>query len=163
MIRVGSGIDVHAFGPGDHVMLGGVRLAHTQGVRAHSDGDVLLHALCDALLGAAGLGDIGQHFPDSDPQWRGAASGQFVRHAVQLLAARGWQVVNADLTLLAEAPRIAGQREIIRARVAGVLGGAVEAVNLKATTTERLGFAGRGEGLAAMATVLIESNSVAPR
>jgi len=163
MIRVGSGIDVHAFGPGDHVMLGGVRLAHTQGVRAHSDGDVLLHALCDALLGAAGLGDIGQHFPDSDPQWRGAASGQFVRHAVQLLAARGWQVVNADLTLLAEAPRVAGQRELIRASVAGLLGVAAEAVNLKATTTERLGFAGRGEGLAAMATVLIESNSVAPR
>jgi 2-C-methyl-D-erythritol 2,4-cyclodiphosphate synthase len=163
MIRVGSGIDVHAFGPGDHVMLGGVRLAHTQGVRAHSDGDVLLHALCDALLGAAGLGDIGQHFPDCDPQWRGAASGQFVRHAVQLLAARGWQVVNADLTLLAEAPRVAGQRELIRASVAGLLGVAVEAVNLKATTTERLGFAGRGEGLAAMATVLIESNSVAPR
>ena len=163
MIRVGSGIDVHAFGPGDHVMLGGVRLAHTQGVRAHSDGDVLLHALCDALLGAAGLGDIGQHFPDCDPQWRGAASGQFVRHAVQLLAARGWQVVNADLTLLAEAPRVAGQRELIRASVAGLLGVAAEAVNLKATTTERLGFAGRGEGLAAMATVLIESNSVAPR
>ena len=163
MIRVGSGIDVHAFGPGDHVMLGGVRLAHTQGVRAHSDGDVLLHALCDALLGAAGLGDIGQHFPDSDPQWRGAASGQFVRHAVQLLAARGWQVVNADLTLLAEAPRVAGQRELIRASVAGLLGVAAEAVNLKATTTERLGFAGRGEGLAAMVTVLIESNSVAPR
>ena len=157
MIRVGSGIDVHAFGPGDHVMLGGVRLPHTQGVRAHSDGDVLLHALCDALLGAAGLGDIGQHFPDSDPQWRGAASGQFVRHAVQLLAARGWQVVNADLTLLAEAPRIAGQRDTVRASVAGLLGIAVEAVNLKATTTEKLGFAGRGEGLAAMATVLIES------
>ncbi|MFZ9478708.1 MAG: 2-C-methyl-D-erythritol 2,4-cyclodiphosphate synthase [Steroidobacteraceae bacterium] len=157
MIRVGSGIDVHAFGPGDHVMLGGVRLPHTQGVRAHSDGDVLLHALCDALLGAAGLGDIGQHFPDSDPQWRGAASGQFVTHAVALLAARGWQVVNADLTLLAEAPRIAGQRDTVRASVAGLLGIAVEAVNLKATTTEKLGFAGRGEGLAAMATVLIES------
>jgi 2-C-methyl-D-erythritol 2,4-cyclodiphosphate synthase len=162
MIRVGSGIDVHAFGPGDHVMLGGVRLAHTHGVRAHSDGDVLLHALCDALLGAAGLGDIGQHFPDSDPQWRGAASGQFVRHAVQLLALRGWQLVNADLTLLAEAPRVAGQRELIRASVAALLGVAVDAVNLKATTTERLGFAGRGEGLAAMATVLIESTSVAP-
>jgi 2-C-methyl-D-erythritol 2,4-cyclodiphosphate synthase len=157
MIRVGSGIDVHAFGPGDHVMLGGVRLPYSQGVRAHSDGDVLLHALCDALLGAAGLGDIGQHFPDSDPQWRGAASGQFVTHAVALLAARGWQVVNADLTLLAEAPRIAGQRDTVRASVAGLLGVAVEAVNLKATTTEKLGFTGRGEGLAAMATVLIES------
>ncbi|MBU3671329.1 MAG: 2-C-methyl-D-erythritol 2,4-cyclodiphosphate synthase [Sinobacteraceae bacterium] len=160
MIRVGSGIDVHAFADGDHVMLGGVRLPHTQGVRAHSDGDVLLHALCDALLGAAGLGDIGQHFPDNDPQWRGAASGQFVTHAISLLAARGWQLVNADLTLLCEAPRIAAQREVIRASVAGLLGIAVEAVNLKATTTERLGFAGRGEGLAAMATVLIESASV---
>lgn len=157
MIRVGSGIDVHAFADGDHVMLGGVRLPHTQGVRAHSDGDVLLHALCDALLGAAGLGDIGQHFPDSDPTWRGAASGQFVTHAISLLAARGWRLVNADLTLLAEAPRIAAQRDVIRASVAGLLGVAVEAVNLKATTTERLGFAGRGEGLAAMATVLIEA------
>lgn len=157
MIRVGSGIDVHAFADGDHVMLGGVRLPHTQGVRAHSDGDVLLHALCDALLGAAGLGDIGQHFPDSDPKWRGAASGHFVTYAISLLAAQGWRLVNADLTLLAEAPRIAAHRDAIRASVAGLLGVAVEAVNLKATTTERLGFAGRGEGLAAMATVLIES------
>jgi 2-C-methyl-D-erythritol 2,4-cyclodiphosphate synthase len=163
MIRVGSGIDVHAFGPGDHVMLGGVRVPHGQGVRAHSDGDVLLHALCDALLGAAGLGDIGQHFPDSDPQWRGAASGQFVRHAVALLAKRGWQVVNADLTLLAEAPRVAGHRDTIRQSVASLLGLPAEAVNLKATTTERLGFTGRSEGLAAMASVLIESMADTPR
>jgi 2-C-methyl-D-erythritol 2,4-cyclodiphosphate synthase len=156
MIRVGSGFDVHAFGPGDHVMLGGLRVAHAQGVVAHSDGDVLLHALCDALLGAAGLGDIGQHFPDSDPRWRAAASGQFVRHAVQLLRERGFRIANADLTLLCEAPRIAVHREAIRASIAALLELAPEAVNLKATTTEKMGFLGRGEGLAAEAVVLIE-------
>jgi len=155
MIRVGSGFDVHAFGPGDHVMLGGLRVAHAQGVVAHSDGDVLLHALCDALLGAAGLGDIGQHFPDSDPRWRDAASGQFVRHAVQLLRERGFRIANADLTLLCEAPRIAVHREAIRASIAALLELAPEAVNLKATTTEKMGFLGRGEGLAAEAVVLI--------
>lgn len=153
--RTGSGFDVHAFGPGDAVILGGVRVPWKQGVVAHSDGDVLLHALTDALLGAAGLGDIGQHFPDSDPRWRGADSSQFVRHAVQLLGERGWRVVNADLTLLAEAPRIAAHREAIRASVAAALGVAPELVNLKATTTEKLGFLGRGEGLAAHAVVLI--------
>jgi 2-C-methyl-D-erythritol 2,4-cyclodiphosphate synthase len=155
MIRVGSGFDVHAFGPGDHVMLGGVRIAHAAGVRAHSDGDVLLHALCDALLGAAGLGDIGQHFPDSDPRWRGAPSSGFVEAAVSMLRERGWEVVNADLTLLAEAPRIGAHREAIRTRVAALLHVAPDAVNLKATTTERLGFVGREEGLAAQASVLI--------
>lgn len=155
MIRVGSGFDIHAFGPGDHVMLGGVRIAHAAGVRAHSDGDVLLHALCDALLGAAGLGDIGQHFPDSDPRWRGAPSSGFIEAAVSMLRERGWQVVNADLTLLAEAPRIGPHRESIRARVAALLQVAPDAVNLKATTTERLGFVGREEGLAAQASVLI--------
>lgn len=154
-LRVGSGFDVHAFGPGDHVMLGGVRIAHGAGVLAHSDGDVLLHALCDALLGAAGLGDIGQHFPDSDPRWRGAPSAGFVEATVAMLAERGWQTVNADLTLLAEAPRIGAHREAIRARVAELLRVAPDAVNLKATTTERLGFVGRAEGLAAQATVLI--------
>jgi 2-C-methyl-D-erythritol 4-phosphate cytidylyltransferase/2-C-methyl-D-erythritol 2,4-cyclodiphosphate synthase len=154
-IRTGTGFDVHAFGPGDAVMLGGVRIPHQRGVLAHSDGDVLLHALTDALLGAAGLGDIGQHFPDSDPQWRGAASVLFVRHAVRLLAGRGWRVVNADLTLLAEAPRIAAHRDAIRAGIAAALGAEVECVNLKATTTEKLGFIGRAEGLAAQAAVLI--------
>jgi 2-C-methyl-D-erythritol 4-phosphate cytidylyltransferase/2-C-methyl-D-erythritol 2,4-cyclodiphosphate synthase len=156
--RTGSGFDVHAFGPGDAVVLGGVRIPHRQGVVAHSDGDVLLHALTDALLGAAGLGDIGQHFPDSDPQWRGAASTQFVRHAVGLLADNGWRVVNADLTLLAEVPRIAAHRDAIRASVAAALGAGVECVNLKATTTEKLGFIGRAEGLAAQAVVLIAAN-----
>jgi 2-C-methyl-D-erythritol 4-phosphate cytidylyltransferase / 2-C-methyl-D-erythritol 2,4-cyclodiphosphate synthase len=154
-MRTGSGFDVHAFGPGNAVVLGGVRIPHKQGVLAHSDGDVLLHALTDALLGAAGLGDIGQHFPDSDPQWRGAASTRFVQHAVQLLAARGWRVVNADLTLLCEAPRIAAHRDTIRASIAAALGVDADCVNLKATTTEKLGFIGRSEGLAAQAVVLI--------
>jgi 2-C-methyl-D-erythritol 2,4-cyclodiphosphate synthase len=155
-MRVGSGFDVHAFGPGNGVMLGGVHVAWERGVIAHSDGDVLLHALTDALLGAAGLGDIGQHFPDSDPRWRGAASAQFVEHAVKLLADAGWRVVNADLTLLAEAPRINPLRAQIVASVARCLGVTPQQVNLKATTTEKLGFLGRAEGLAAQAVVLID-------
>ena len=156
-MRVGSGVDVHAFGPGDAVMLGGVRIPHSRGIIAHSDGDVLLHALVDALLGAAGLGDIGQHFPDSDPAWKGADSARFVSATLTLLERVGQRVVNADLTLLAEAPKIGRWREAIRSNVAGLLGLAPEQVNIKATTTEHLGFIGRGEGLAAMATVLIDA------
>ncbi|HLY52127.1 MAG TPA: 2-C-methyl-D-erythritol 2,4-cyclodiphosphate synthase [Steroidobacteraceae bacterium] len=154
-MRVGCGLDVHAFGPGDHLMLGGVRIAHTQGVVAHSDGDVLLHALCDALLGAAGLGDIGQHFPDSDPRWKGADSRQFVAAVLAKLRERQLAVVNADLTVVAQAPRIAPHRAAIRREVAALLGLAEECVNLKATTTEGLGFLGRAEGLAAQAVVLL--------
>jgi 2-C-methyl-D-erythritol 2,4-cyclodiphosphate synthase len=156
-VRVGSGIDVHAFGPGDALMLGGVRIAHSRGIVAHSDGDVLLHALVDALLGAAGLGDIGQHFPDSDPRWKGADSARFVSATLALLETCGQRVLNADLTLLAEAPKIGPHREAIRANVARLLGLSPASVNLKATTTEHLGFIGRGEGLAAMATVLIDA------
>ncbi len=155
-MRVGSGIDVHAFGPGDAVMLGGVRIPHDQGVVAHSDGDVLLHALVDAMLGAAALGDIGQHFPDTDPRWKGAASEQFVIAAVQMLARQSQRIINADLTLLAERPRIGPHRDVIRRRVAGLLSLPEHCVNLKATTTEHLGFVGRKEGLMAMATVLID-------
>ena len=155
-MRVGTGIDVHAFGPGQSLVLGGVRIPYSHGVVAHSDGDVLLHALVDALLGAAGLGDIGEHFPDSDPRWRGADSRQFVTAIVGLLAQRAWRVVNADLTLLAQQPRLAPWREHIRQSVATLLGVPVSDVNLKATTTEHLGFLGRNEGLAAMATVLID-------
>ena len=155
-MRVGSGIDVHAFGPGDSVVLGGVRIAHSHGVVAHSDGDVLLHALVDALLGAAGLGDIGEHFPDSDPRWRGADSRQFVTAAIEMLARRSWRVVNADLTLVAQAPRLGPWREQIRHSVATLLGLTVAEVNIKATTTEYLGFTGRNEGLVGMATVLID-------
>lgn len=137
-------------------MLGGVRIPHSHGVIAHSDGDVLLHALVDALLGAAGLGDIGQHFPDSDPAWAGAASSRFIAAANAMLASHHWRVVNVDLTLIAEAPRIGPWREAIRQSVARSLGLAEAQVNLKATTTEGLGFIGRGEGLAALATVLLE-------
>jgi 2-C-methyl-D-erythritol 2,4-cyclodiphosphate synthase len=154
-VRIGSGFDVHAFGAGDHLMLGGVRIAHSRGVVAHSDGDVLLHALCDALLGAAGLGDIGQHFPDSDPRWKGAASARFVTAVLGLLQARRLAVLNADLTVIAEAPRIAPHREAICREVARLLEVPVERVNVKATTTERLGFLGRAEGVAAQAVVLL--------
>ncbi len=156
-MRIGSGFDVHAFGPGDHVMLGGVRVPHGKGVVAHSDGDVLLHALCDALLGAAGLGDIGQHFRDTDPKWRGADSTLFVSSVLGMLTARGFAVVNADLTLIAQAPKLAPHREAIRSRIAGLLGLEPARVNLKATTTEGLGFLGRAEGIAAQAVVLLSA------
>jgi len=162
-MRVGIGYDVHAFGPGDHVMLGGVRIPHDRGVEAHSDGDVLLHALCDALLGAMGLGDIGQHFEDTDPRWKGADSRQFLRHCAQLLAERGWRLVNADATVVAEAPRLAVHRDEMRARIAGDLGCAEERVNVKATTHEGLGAFGRREGLAAQAIVLLARVDDSPR
>jgi 2-C-methyl-D-erythritol 2,4-cyclodiphosphate synthase len=154
-MRIGSGIDVHAFGPGDFVMLGGVRVAHTHGVLAHSDGDVVLHALTDALLGAAGLGDIGQHFKDSDPRWQGADSKHFVRTVMDMLRARGLRVGNADVTVLAERPKLSPVRDDIRRQVAKLLEVTVEEVNVKATTTEKLGFLGRAEGIAAHAVVLL--------
>ena len=154
--RIGFGFDVHAFGPGDHVMLGGVRVAHSAGVVAHSDGDVLLHALCDALLGAAALGDIGQHFPDSDARYRGISSLKLLAEVCALVKARGYRVGNADVTLLAEAPRIGASREAIATSIAGALGIERDQVNVKATTTEKLGFTGRGEGLAAQAVVLLQ-------
>jgi 2-C-methyl-D-erythritol 2,4-cyclodiphosphate synthase len=155
-LRIGQGYDVHAFEPGDHVLLGGVRIAHTQAVRAHSDGDVLLHALCDALLGAAALGDIGMHFPDTDPRWRGADSRALLRHVHSLLAARGFGVVNVDATVLADAPRLGRHREQMRVHIAADLAVDVERINIKATTSERLGFIGREEGLACHAIVLLE-------
>jgi 2-C-methyl-D-erythritol 2,4-cyclodiphosphate synthase len=155
-LRIGFGVDVHAYGDGDHVWLGGVRVPHSRGVVAHSDGDVLLHALCDALLGAAGLGDIGQHFPDSDARWKGVSSVLLLRHCVGLVRERGWRVANADLTLLAEVPRVGPHREAIRALLAAELDVGADAVNVKATTTEKLGFLGRAEGLAAQAAVLLQ-------
>ena len=154
-MRIGSGIDVHAFGPGDFVMLGGVRVPHTRGVVAHSDGDVVLHALCDALLGAGGLGDIGQHFKDSDPQWKGADSQRFVRAVLDMLRVRRLRVGNADVTVLCEAPKVGPVRDQMRRQIAELLEVTEESVNVKATTTERLGFLGRGEGLAAQAVVLL--------
>jgi 2-C-methyl-D-erythritol 2,4-cyclodiphosphate synthase len=157
--RIGQGYDVHAFGTGDHVMLGGVRVPHSAGVQAHSDGDVLLHALCDALLGALALGDIGMHFPDTDPQWRGADSRLFVRHVAGLLAERHYTVVNVDATVLAEAPRLGQYREQMRANIAADLGISIGQVNVKATTSEGLGFIGRREGLACHVIALIEQAS----
>jgi 2-C-methyl-D-erythritol 2,4-cyclodiphosphate synthase len=154
-MRIGSGIDVHAFGPGDFVMLGGVRVAHTHGVVAHSDGDVVLHALTDALLGAAGLGDIGQHFKDTDPRWKGADSKHFVRAVMDMLRVRGLRVGNADVTVLAERPKLSPVRDDIRRQVAELLEVDPERVNVKATTTEKLGFLGRAEGIAAHAVVLL--------
>jgi len=157
-MRIGSGIDVHAFGPGDFLMLGGVRIPHSHGVVAHSDGDVVLHALCDALLGAAGLGDIGQHFSDSDPQWRGADSRRFVVSVLALLRARRLAVANVDLTVLAQTPKIAPYREAMRRQIAQLLEVGEERVNIKATTTEGLGFLGRAEGVAAQAVVLLSGD-----
>ena len=154
-MRIGSGTDVHAFGPGDFVMLGGVRVPYSRGVIAHSDGDVVIHALCDALLGAMGDGDIGQHFPDSDPRYRGADSRVFLRVVAERMAAAGLHLVNADITVLAEAPRIGAHRGAMSANLAADLQVSPESINIKATTTERLGFIGRKEGLAAMASVLL--------
>ncbi len=154
-MRAGQGMDVHAFGAGDHVVLGGVRIAHPFGVIAHSDGDVVIHALCDALLGAMGDGDIGQHFPDSDPRYRGADSRVFLRVVAGRMRAAGLHLVNADLTVLAEAPRIAAHRSAMSANLAADLQVPAQLINIKATTTERLGFIGRNEGLAAMASVLL--------
>jgi 2-C-methyl-D-erythritol 4-phosphate cytidylyltransferase/2-C-methyl-D-erythritol 2,4-cyclodiphosphate synthase len=154
-MRVGQGFDVHAFGEGDHVMLGGVRISHTKAVVAHSDGDVVIHALCDALLGAMGDGDIGQHFPDSDPRYRGADSRVFLRAVAARMQSAGLKLINADVTVLAEAPRIAAHRAAMAANLSADLGTSARLINIKATTTERLGFIGRGEGLAALASVLL--------
>jgi 2-C-methyl-D-erythritol 4-phosphate cytidylyltransferase / 2-C-methyl-D-erythritol 2,4-cyclodiphosphate synthase len=154
-MRIGQGVDVHAFGAGDHVVLGGVRIAHNQGIVAHSDGDVVIHALCDALLGAMGDGDIGQHFPDSDPRYRGADSRVFLRVVAERMSAAGLHLVNADITVLAESPRIGAHRGAMSANLAADLKVSADAINIKATTTERLGFIGRKEGLAAMASVLL--------
>lgn len=154
-MRIGQGIDVHAFGQGDFVMLGGVRIPYTRGVVAHSDGDVILHALCDALLGALGQGDIGQHFKDTDPRWKGADSKGFVRHIMEMVRTRNLRVGNADVTVLSEAPKVGPHRDEIRRQIAELLEVSTEYVNVKATTTEKLGFLGRGEGIAAQAIVLL--------
>ena len=154
-MRVGQGFDVHACGPGDHVRLGGVDIPHTHGLIAHSDGDVAIHALCDALLGAAALGDIGTHFPDTDDVWAGADSRALLRDCVALVAARGFAPANAEVTIIAQAPKIAPLEPAMRANLAADLGLALDAVSVKATTTERLGAVGRGEGIAATAVVLL--------
>jgi 2-C-methyl-D-erythritol 2,4-cyclodiphosphate synthase len=152
-VRIGSGFDVHAFGEGDHLMLGGVRVPHERGVLAHSDGDVVIHALCDALLGALALGDIGTHFPPSDPQWKGADSRRFLRHCALLLDQHGWTLANADITVICERPKIGPHAEAMRSALAAELGASTAQVSVKATTTEKLGCTGRGEGIAAQAVV----------
>jgi 2-C-methyl-D-erythritol 4-phosphate cytidylyltransferase/2-C-methyl-D-erythritol 2,4-cyclodiphosphate synthase len=154
-IRTGQGYDVHAFGPGDHVWLGGVRIPHECGVIAHSDGDVALHAATDALLGAIGDGDIGTHFPPSDPQWRGASSDRFLAHAASLIAVRKGRIGNLDLTIVCETPKVGPHRAAIRERIAAVLGIAPDRISIKATTSEKMGFTGRREGLAALAVATV--------
>jgi len=156
-MRMGQGIDVHAFTDGDHVVLGGVRIAHARGIAAHSDGDVIIHALCDALLGALGQGDIGRHFPDSDARWRGADSRLFLRHVAELMRAAHLGLVNADISVLAQVPRIAAHVPAMIERLAADLAVEPARINIKATTTEKLGFIGREEGLAAMAVVLLDT------
>jgi 2-C-methyl-D-erythritol 2,4-cyclodiphosphate synthase len=155
-LRIGQGYDVHAFAAGDHVTLGGVAIPHSAGIKAHSDGDVALHALCDALLGAAALGDIGMHFPDTDMKWKGADSRDLLRHVMSLLTAQSYQVINADITVLADAPRIGNHREQMRMNVAADLNVDIARVNIKATTSEGMGFIGKREGLACHAIVMIE-------
>ena len=154
-MRIGSGFDVHAFADGDHVILGGVRIAHVRGVQAHSDGDVVIHALCDALLGALALGDIGQHFSPLDQRWRGVDSRVLLRHCLALVADRGWRLGNADITVICELPKIGPHAAAMRALLAADCAVAIEDISIKATTTEQLGFTGRGEGIAAQATVLL--------
>jgi 2-C-methyl-D-erythritol 4-phosphate cytidylyltransferase/2-C-methyl-D-erythritol 2,4-cyclodiphosphate synthase len=154
-IRIGQGYDVHGFGPGDAVMLCGVKVAHEKGLVGHSDADVGLHAATDALLGAIGDGDIGMHFPPSDPKWKGASSDKFLRHAGELVAARGGEIVNLDVTLVCESPRVGPHRAAMVARIAEILGVAPARVSVKATTTEGLGFTGRREGIAAQAVASV--------
>ncbi len=155
-MRIGQGVDVHPFGPGDHVALAGVQIPHEQGLVAHSDGDVAIHALCDAILGALALGDIGIHFPPDDERFRDVSSRHFLLHCATLMTDRGYRLINADITIVCERPKIAPHVETMRRNLATDLGCAIGEVSVKATTTERLGFTGRGEGIAAFAVVLIE-------
>ena len=156
MIRVGQGYDVHRFNDGDFIILGGVTIPYEQGLEAHSDGDVVLHALCDALLGAAALGDIGRHFPDTDPEFKGANSRDLLRHVYSIVQARKYQLVNADITIIAQAPKMAPYITAMCRNISDDLNVTIDCINVKATTTEKLGFEGRKEGIAVQAIVLIE-------
>jgi 2-C-methyl-D-erythritol 2,4-cyclodiphosphate synthase len=155
-MRIGNGYDVHAFGEGDKIVIGGVVIPHHHGLVAHSDGDVLLHALCDALLGAAALGDIGKHFPDTDMQYRNADSRSLLRMVYAKVNQQGWKLVNADMTIVAQAPRMANYIPRMQETIAADLQSVLNQINVKATTTERLGFTGREEGIACYAVVLLE-------
>lgn len=154
-MRVGTGYDVHRIAPGEELWLCGLKIDHTHGLAGHSDADVALHAVVDALLGAIGAGDIGQHFPPSDPQWRGASSGQFIAHAASLVEQAGYRIGNIDVTIICEAPKIGPHRDAMRTKLAGLAGVDASCVSVKATTTERLGFTGRGEGIAAQAVATV--------
>ena len=154
-MRIGHGFDVHSFEEGDMITLGGVKIPHTHGLKAHSDGDVALHALADALLGAAALGDIGKHFPDTDEQWQGADSRMLLRHVVSLVADKGYRAGNVDVTIIAQAPKMAPHIEDMRAAIAADLQVRIDDVNVKATTTEKLGYVGRKEGIAVHAVALL--------
>jgi len=158
-MRIGHGYDVHAFGPGDKIVIGGVVIPHHHGLVAHSDGDVLLHALCDALLGAAALGDIGKHFPDTDVQYRNADSRSLLRMVYAKVSQLGWKIANADMTIVAQAPRMANYISHMVETIAADLHSELTQINVKATTTERLGFTGREEGIACYAVVLLENNN----
>nr|WP_218949447.1 2-C-methyl-D-erythritol 2,4-cyclodiphosphate synthase [Acinetobacter sp. YH12106] len=157
-IRIGQGLDVHAFEEGEFVTLAGIQIPHTHGLKAHSDGDVILHALCDALLGALALGDIGQHFPDTDPDFKGADSRVLLKQVYQLILDRGYQLNNADITVACERPKLAKYNLAMRQSIADVLNVDVTQISIKATTTEQLGFTGRQEGILSMATVLLSHN-----
>jgi 2-C-methyl-D-erythritol 4-phosphate cytidylyltransferase/2-C-methyl-D-erythritol 2,4-cyclodiphosphate synthase len=154
-VRTGFGFDVHQFGAGDHVTLGGVRIAHGQGLSGHSDADVVLHALVDAILGALSDGDIGVHFPPTDPQWRGASSDRFFAFAVERLRKRGGRIAHLDVTIVCETPRIGPHRDAMRAKIAEIAGIPIERVGVKATTSEKMGFTGRGEGMVAFANATV--------
>lgn len=154
-MRIGNGFDVHAFGPGEYVTLGNIKIPHEQGFVAHSDGDVLIHAICDALLGACALGDIGQHFPPSDPQWKDCDSVVFLKHCQQLIQQQGYCIGNIDCTVIAETPKINPHVKTIQTRLATILSTAANQISIKATTTEQLGFTGRGEGIAAQVVCLL--------
>ena len=154
-IRLGNGFDVHAFGPGDHVTLCGVTIPHDKGLLGHSDADVAMHALTDALYGALAEGDIGQHFPPSDPRWKGAASRIFLEHAMERVADRGFRVTNLDCTIVCERPKIGPHAAAMRNEIAAITGIAPDRISIKATTSEELGFTGRGEGIAALATAAL--------
>ena len=156
MIRVGQGYDVHRFNEGDHIILGGVKIPYEKGLEAHSDGDVVLHALADAILGAAALGDIGKHFPDTDPEFKGADSRVLLRHVYKIVQEKGYQLINADITIIAQAPKMLPYVPEMRANIAIDLLVDMDFINVKATTTEKLGFEGRKEGIAVQAVVLIE-------
>lgn len=156
MLKIGQGLDVHAFTDGSFVTLGGIQISHTHGIKAHSDGDVLLHALMDAMLGALALGDIGMHFPDTDEKWRGADSKQMLKSVNSLIKSKGYTLINADMTVICELPKLAPHNLAMRECIADILGVGIDCVSIKATTNEKMGYLGRGEGIFASSVVLLQ-------